>query len=200
MRVSRVIFGKRKVWVCDTVLDQLDTPHCVGFACADFGNTLPIDSGQTNADGHAIYYAAKVFDDEPREENGSTIRSGAKALQQRGMIQNYAFAKTVDELATWLDAKGPVVMGTTWYSAMMDTDKKGFVHAHGRMEGGHAWALIGYDFRNPFNRYFVGLNSWGVSWGQNGRFNISTGDLRKLLWLDGEAMTAVEIPCARKTE
>ena len=50
----------------ETVLDQGQTPHCVGFGSAQWGNTLPIDDHFTDADGNAIYYECKVIDGEPK--------------------------------------------------------------------------------------------------------------------------------------
>jgi len=41
-------------------------------------------------------------------------------------------------------------------------------------------------------RAFRAINSWGRSWGQNGRFWIRQDDLMLLLQEDGEACAAVE--------
>ncbi len=200
LRVSRVVFGGRQVWGIPRVLDQKDTNHCVGFACAQFGNVLPTDSNQTNEDGHILYYMAKVIDDAAMGEDGTTLRSGARALKHFGMVSAYAFAHSIDEIATWLRDKGSVIVGTNWYASMMEPDARGFVRPEGGPCGGHAWLLVGYDLSNPFNRYFIGLNSWGAEWGKGGAFYIRTGDMARLLAAGGEAMTAVENQPAVETQ
>lgn len=194
VQMRRVLFGQRKVWAYDRVLDQGNTNHCVGFAFADFGNTLPIDSKQTIESANTIYYAAKEIDGEPESEDGTNLRSGAKAFKQTGRIDAYAFAHTVDEIAAWLLNRGPVVMGTNWYEGMSQPDANGFVKPSGTCVGGHAWLLIGVDWRNPLNRYFVGLNSWSARWGVNGMFNLRASNLARLMREGGEAVTAVELP------
>lgn len=56
-------------------LDQGETGHCGGFSMATWRRTAPVMSPDTNKQGHAYYYAAKIFDGEPKKENGTTLRS-----------------------------------------------------------------------------------------------------------------------------
>lgn len=191
---SRLMARFRKapvLWECDTVLNQLDTPHCVGFSMAGFGNCLPVDDNFGDDDGHHFYYDCKIEDGEPGAENGSCIRSAAKVLQDHGRIGAYAFARTVGEIKIWLLENGPVVVGTEWTTAMMEPGASGFVRVLGGVVGGHAWLLIGYDPRGDF---FTALNSWGSEWGQIGRFKITADDFAFLFARNGEALTAVEMP------
>lgn len=173
-------------------LDQGDTGHCVGFGWAQWGNTQPIDDNYVNQDGHDIYYECKVIDGEPKEENGSYVRSGAKAMQDRKRNQLYAFASTVKEIRDWVQSgKGPVVVGTDWYNDMFDVGQDGFVQPTGGVAGGHCFLLIG---DHPSEGAFEFQNSWGSSWGQNGRFKMKYEDFDKLLQADGEACVTVELP------
>lgn len=183
-----------KVWDVDRILDQGETQHCIGFAFAGFGNTEPIFSNFSNHEADALYYVAREYDGLPIDEYGTTLRSGAKAFRKAGRIDAYAFTRSVNEIAEWIFEKSPVVVGTHWYSAMMETDAEGFVSPEGYLMGGHAWTIIGCDFRGLFNRHFIGLNSWGEKYGANGRFKIRAGDLARLLRHNGEAVTAVELP------
>lgn len=200
MEIRRKVLRLRyKLWEYNRVLDQLKTNHCVGFSYADFGNALPIDSNLDAAVARDIYYLAKFIEGDPSGENGTTLRDGAKAFKQLGRIEAYAFSYSVSEIAAWLFERGPVVVGTPWYEDMMLPDGNGFVHPRGLPYGGHAWLLIGADYRNFFNQHFIGLNSWGKSWGNNGTFKISKGDLAMLL-RGGEALTAVELPLPVKSE
>ncbi len=69
-------------WHDPVVLDQGQTPECVGFGGAGFVATAeadaPADSTVTNALGHAIYARCKAIDGDTEE--GSNLRSLAKAL------------------------------------------------------------------------------------------------------------------------
>ena len=189
----RVLGLQEKTWSCETVLDQGISNHCVGFALAQFCNAEPLANRFLDSYADTIYYAAKEIDEQYEMENGTTLRSGAKALQQLGCIDGYAFAKSIDEIASWVLHRGSVVTATYWFQGMQQIDEQGFVCVEGMNQGGHAWLIIGANYRNPFKPYFVGLNSWGEAWGEHGRFKITASDLAKLLRLQGEAMTAIEV-------
>lgn len=175
----------------EPVLDQGQTGHCVGFAGAQWGNTLPINDKFDNADGHSFYYSCKVFDGEPRQENGSTSRSLAKTLKAAGRLNTYAFAATVDEAVQWIMTKGPVLFGTDWYSGMFNPDALGIVKPTGIVEGGHEYLAIGY---NPTTEIISYLNSWSDQWGDNGRFHMYKSDVIKVFANQGEGLVAVELP------
>ena len=174
-------------------LDQGQTGHCVGFGWSQFLNTLGtdgIDDHYADADGHALYYECKIIDGEPKQENGSSVHSGAKAVKARGRIQGYAWANTISEVEQWLLTKGPVTVGTDWWTTMFDPDPTGLINVGGKVEGGHCYVLDGYD---PTTGLFRIQNSWGSSWGQNGYAYISMKDFGTLLDAQGEACVAVEL-------
>jgi hypothetical protein len=179
-----------KIWDVQERLDQKDTGHCVGFSCADWGNTLPIDDKYTNADANKIYYECKVIDKEPKQENGSTVRSGCKALKNRKRLNAYAFSSTMDAILQWITSKGPVMCGTDWTSGMMNPDSRGLIKPTGSIVGGHAYTMIGYD--SAYDE-FVFLNSWGKNWAVNGVFRMKQSDFKKLFADQGEAAAAVEL-------
>lgn len=180
------------VWAdADTVLDQGQTPHCVGFGWAGWGDALPVDDRFTNADGDAIYYEAKVIDGEPGQEDGSDVRSGAKAMQNRGRLSAYAFTTSVPTVRAFLAAHGPVVFGSDWYDAMFTPDANGFVAPSGSVAGGHCYVCVG-DV--PSKGALLFQNSWG-DWGPlHGRFYMTYTDAQALLSQQGEACSAVELP------
>ena len=175
----------------EPVLDQGETPHCVGFAGAQWGNTLPINDKFVNEDGHRFYYACKVFDGEPNEENGSTSRSLGKALKAAGRLNTYAFAASIDEAVQWIMTNGPVLFGTDWYTGMFNPNSRGFVEPTGNIEGGHMYLAIGY---NPLTEVIEYLNSWSDMWGINGRFYMHKRDAVKIFANQGEGLVAVELP------
>jgi hypothetical protein len=171
-------------------LDQGNTPHCVGFGSADWGINLPVQDSYTNADGDKIYYACKVIDGEPNQEDGSCVRSAAKVLQNMGRLNAYAFAATTKEITYWLQHNGPVLVGTEWTNDMFTPDVNNVIHATGASAGGHCYLLNGV----PDCKHYHLQNSWSETWGINGGALISIKDFAKLLRSGGEAMAAVELP------
>jgi hypothetical protein len=182
---------KSKQWSLDFIPDQGNTGHCGGFSGLNFLNCLPVDDNLPNQVGHDLYYEAKVFDGEPKQENGTCMRSVAKAVLARKRIGGYAFTKNILTLIAWLQQRGPVLTGTNWYYSMEKPDKNGYVHPTGELAGGHAYALIGVD---PKRLTFVFANSWGSAWGQKGTFKMYLWDFARLLSEAGEVVTAVELP------
>jgi hypothetical protein len=170
-------------------LNQGDTPHCVGFSIGDFGICLPVQDFLTNKDGHNFYYACKIIDQEPNQENGSNIRSAAKVMQQNGMIETYAFASSINEIKWWLVNKGPMVIGTTWTNDMFSPDSDNIIHITGGEAGGHAYLIN--EVRN--NSLFGIQNSWGDNWGINGKAYIPISEFTTLFRNGGEAISAVEL-------
>jgi hypothetical protein len=179
-----------KQWADAHQLDQGDTPHCVGFGGAQYHNAEPVPGSYTDDDGHKIYYECKVIDGEPKQEDGSTVHSLAKALKNRKLLSTYVWAASTDDIKSWVLKNGPVVVGTDFYNDMFNPDSDGFVTPTGGIAGGHCYLVVGYYANGD---YFVFQNSWGSSWGQNGYFKMKVSDFRKLLNADGEAMAAAEV-------
>lgn len=189
MPVPKPTFGE---WGTTTRLDQGPTGHCVGFGWSDWGNSTPVADTFADTDGHAIYYEAKVIDGEPGQENGSSTRSGAQAMQNRGRLAAYGFAADIDEVNSWLDNHGPVVTGTDWTTPMFYPDADGRVTVQGgKVEGGHEWVILD---RDPNTRTYEALNSWGNGWGKGGLFFLAEEDYARLLAENGDACLALELP------
>jgi hypothetical protein len=183
-------------WHDPVLLDQADTPHCVGYGFAGFWATAQRVIGPnpavTNSDGESIYYAAKIYDGEPGAENGSCLRSGAKVLKDRGIIAAYAFG-TFDEAAHWVTNYGPVVLGTNWYERMFTPSWHfGILYPRGEIVGGHCYLWRGVHRRLGFWRYNMVRNSWG-QWGKGGDAYLSDKNLRRLMYEDGEACMMVRL-------
>ncbi len=175
----------------EPVLDQGNTGHCVGFSGAQWGNTLPVNDQFDNQDGHNLYYECKILEGEPNEENGAYVRSIAEVLKNKQRLSVYAFANSVDEAIAWLQAKGPVIFGTSWLTNMFYPDAEGLISATGSFEGGHAYLSNGYD---SSRNQFLFINSWSSDWGKDGHFKMSKSDIEKLFADYGEILAAVELP------
>lgn len=176
-------------------LDQGDTNHCVGFAMANFGINLPVMDDYTNDDGHDFYYMCKVFDADPKGENGTSIRSAAKVLKNVGIIDSFAFAASTDEISWWILNKGPVIVGTTWTLDMFTPDGGNIIHPTGEVVGGH-----GYLLNEKKDNYYGIQNSWDEVWGIDGKAYISIDDFGILFRHGGEAIASVELPEHKKSD
>ena len=170
-------------------LDQENTPHCVGYSMAHFGINLPTFTRYTKQDATDFYYKCKAVDGFPDAEDGTTIRSAGKVLQDVGAISHYAFAQNIDQIRWWLLNKGPLIVGTIWTEKMMIPDQDGILDITGFMLGGHAYLIN--EWRK--DRYIGIKNSWGPGWGTNGKAYISVADFEKIFTYGGEALAAVEL-------
>lgn len=170
-------------------LEQGDTNHCGGFSMANFGINEPTHTPQNNEDGHNFYYICKEIDEQPLNEDGTSMRSVAKALQQLGRVENYAFAYDLASIKWWLLNRGPLLVGTIWTTDMLIPNSNNIVTIGGGIEGGHAYLIN--EWREDD---YIGIqNSWGERWGINGKAYISALNFEKILKVGGEAVTAVEI-------
>jgi hypothetical protein len=178
-----------KLWHSDKVLDQLKTPHCVGFSWAGWGISSPVEDDWNNTHGHDIYSRCKQIDGFPGKD-GSTVRAGAKVLRAMGRLGTYFFAGSVDEALDYLSKFGPVIFGTIWTEGLFKPTWIGkTIRPTGKVLGGHAWLAIGVDVS-----YVTIRNSWGTDWGKGGDARISITDLRAIWKAGGEACAGTEKP------
>jgi len=172
--------------------DQGDSPHCVGYSLAHF-----IEDGPVTHSGTApivnpvdIYRRAQDIDEWPGTDyDGTSVRAGMKALQEKGFIKEYRWMWTIDEIIACLSAIGPVPVGTVWTYDMFFPNAKGVVRPTGHEAGGHAYLINGYNLKTRLFRF---KNSWGRLWGDDGHGWISFDDFKILLDNYGEAAFAIE--------
>ncbi len=166
---------------------QGNSPSCVGYAWAHWLSALPI--GQWLSP-EGIYNVAQLLDHIDGENYaGTTVRAGAKVLQKLGYISSYHWAFNTDELIEALLHKGPIVVGTTWYSNMTQPYQDGMLDIGGSNCGGHSYLLNGVDLKT---KTFRMKNSWSKYWGIRGHAFIKIDDFAKLLSPDGECCLGIE--------
>ncbi len=172
--------------------DQGRTSQCVAYAWTHWLEDGPVAQRGTPPciKPAVLYRAALEVDEWPGEDyDGTSVRAGAKVLQARGFIASYHWAyRAVDVVNTLLEI-GPVVLGVNWYQRMDTPDREGVIRVGGRLEGGHAVVANGVNTATGLVRI---KNSWGRSWGRDGRCWLPITDLERLLGEDGEACLARE--------
>jgi hypothetical protein len=178
-------------WHGSMFLDQGRTSQCVEYAFHHY-----VQTGRIRPKIRHPYWLLgepynRMQDNDEWEGNdydGTSVRAGAKVMQEMGYIDSYLWAW---DLNTTIDAAlslGPVVVGTNWYEGMFSPEGK-VVKPTGRIAGGHAWLIDGANRKHGF---FRAKNSWGRGWGTKGRFWISFEDMERLINEDGEVCLAVE--------
>jgi len=172
--------------------DQGVTPHCVGFAGANFLINLPTFTPQTNADGDRYYYKSVEYDGNPNSENGSTSRSLAKTLVFYGAINAYAFIYDQKTFDFWLRTKGPIICGTNWTEGMFFPDVNYIIHTTGNVVGGHEYEVNAIRGDDTYGLYRI-QNSWGDGYGDHGAVWIPKKEFWDNFKYGGDALTAIEL-------
>lgn len=137
-----------------------------------------------------LYSDAEVIDGSgpyPPNDNGSCGLSIAKALKNAGLISGYQHTFTLDDALKALTVT-PIIVGMYWYEGMMHPDVDGRIHPTGNILGGHE--VVARQIDAPHQRVWFD-NSWGNSWGVQGRFYLTFDDLGSLLSQQGDVMVFV---------
>lgn len=180
------------------ILDQGDVGSCTGnagvgaLATDPIFATLPTSLYYTLDEPGAVklYSDAEVIDGTgpyPPNDNGSCGLSIAKALKNANMISAYEHTFTLDDALKALTVR-PIMVGMNWYSSMFRPDRDGRVRPIGSIAGGHE--VVAREIDATRQRVWFD-NSWGTSWGVNGRFYLTFTDLGILLNQQGDVIVLV---------
>jgi len=191
---------RNKQWKVGPILDQGREGACVGFgwSAEAFSTPVAVDLNRVKADvpripnqfALGVYRNAQKLDEWAGEAyDGTSVLAGAKTLQQFGLLKEYRWAFSIEDVVDTVLAKGPVVLGINWYSGMYDAPN-GVLSVSGSIVGGHCITAVGYRLASSKLGGEDGIilqNSWGADWGINGLAEIRVSDLARLLNEGGEA-------------
>lgn len=173
--------------------DQGPTSQCVEYAWHHWLVDSPIRHGEQPLwQFGSVYNRAQQIDEwEGEDYDGTSVRAGAKVLQELGYISQYLWTWDINTIIDTVLKVGPVVVGTYWYESMFypDLSKLGRIEVNGRLAGGHAYVINGVNLGAEEFRI---KNSWSRDWGRTGHARIKISDMERLINEDGEACLAVE--------
>lgn len=160
------------------VLDQGNEGACVGYAIAS--------AAGAPQSAEKVYTIAKTLDQWPGEAySGTSVLAGAKAAKALGIIGQYRWAFSVDDVLDTLCNVGPVVLGLYWTPGMFRPIGGWMaVDAPKHKSSGHCAVAVGYD---PAQNAIQIQSSFGPDWGTNGRAWLPVEDLKTLMGRTGEA-------------
>jgi hypothetical protein len=191
---------KNKLWVPGPILDQGREGACVGFGWTAEALATPIPvnlsrmkikvATDPNVFARTVYQRAKVLDEwEGEDYDGTSVLAGAKVLKELGLVKEYRWAFSINDVIDAIISKGPVVLGIYWYAGMYDAPD-GILNVAGSVVGGHCITAIGYrlgKYTKTGVDSVILQNSWGKDWGINGLAELKVTQLDMLLRNDGEA-------------
>lgn len=172
------------------ILNQGQTPQCVGFSDKGFLNAAPIMSKpDAEPSGTTLYHWAQDNDEwAGNNYDGSSVIGGCKGMEKNGLINGWANFTTSDQIINWTNnGYGTVIIGTYWYPEMDNVDKNGQIQEPGAMSspiGGHAYRINWWD---PKKQMFLIVNSWNKQWG----YQLKNGDLAGMAYARRELIDRI---------
>lgn len=178
-----------KTWRRGSAYDQFTTPHCVAFTGKGILNTSPLSARweyeyRSTLDTTWLYRGAQRRDEwEGNDYDGTSGLGLCRFMRRRDLISAYHWCFTLEEYLLTLSHIGPIGFGTWWKDGMWDVDSRGYLQPVGENVGGHEVELFGIDMEK---RHVIGMNSWGTSWGWDGRFLLEFDALAALIAEDAD--------------
>lgn len=177
------------------VLDQGNLGSCTGNAAVGALGTEPLYDDLAEAgvsvtldenEALTIYHLATELSSPdtpyPPNDPGSDGLSVAKAAKGQGLVSGYLHCFSLKAALNALQSF-PVLTGVNWYDSMFTPEPDGRVTIMGNVAGGHEFVVDEIDVANA-RVWFT--NSWGPSWGVNGRAYLTWDDWARLLGEQGD--------------
>lgn len=199
---AAVITRRSRQWVMPKLpLDQGQLPQCVAYGWEHYLLASPIKN-KLYKTPQELYDEAQAADEWPGNDyDGTSVRAGAKVLQTATRLGEYKWAFDVDTLTKHVLVNGPAVMGTNWYEGMSEpivVHGESWITTEGSVQGGHCYVIKGVSLDKKCHtcggkgaaRIY---NSWGSSYGENGKVWLCLLQLDQLIAALGEACMATEL-------
>lgn len=184
---------RQRPWWRRGIYNQGTESSCTAQAAAGVLETSPnrqahrpsLPHYDETAERFDLYSEARRHDPWPGEDYaGASTDAPFKVLRARSHITEWRWCFGLADVLDTLNGRGPVAVGTLWYTRMFYPDADGHIEISGDVAGGHAYELLWND---AADRQVRAINSWG-DWGQNGRFWLTHDQLDRLLGENGEAV------------
>jgi len=176
-------------------LDQGEVGSCTANALIGFLNTepnVPAHGPWTERGALRLYGRETANEGQPYPPNdpGGSGLEVCKAAVQLGMISSYTHAFDVQAALRALVLRS-VITGVNWYDSFDSPDGNGLVAiAPGaQVRGGHEFEGDEIDVPNELVWF---MNSWGPSYGINGRFCMSWATWQTLLDQQGDVTVPIK--------
>lgn len=177
--LATILLFPPHVWPHGPVLDQGNTPECVGYAWAGWGAAAH-GLGQYWPDGDGIYRAAKSVDGLKPNDKGTTLEAGGQVLRDAGLLASVRYTNSITEAEQFLSESGPIVVGSSWYWPAITN---GYLVPTQYPNDNHAYYCFG-EVQDAGGPAFLCENSWGYWFGQDGVFRVRPAVLASLPYHD----------------
>jgi hypothetical protein len=182
-------------WPLPDVLDQGRVGSCTGNGSAAAMSSLLWEHRQHNnahrmdrEEAAMCVYELGTSRDEfagdwPTADTGSSVNGVLKAGRDLGIVKAWSWCRSEAAIRHAVLTVSPVVWGVPFYASMEEpVDGYMLVDPATELLGGHCMCLLAFDGTD-----YLQQNSWGDSWGTDGRVKIRSADVRLLLDEGAEA-------------